>query len=34
MSKKAFSSILILGFFLLVIGFVVRVSKERVTEGI
>ena len=33
MSKKAFSSILILGFFLLVIGFVVRVSKERVTEG-
>jgi len=29
MSKKAFSSILILGFFLLVIGFIVRVSQER-----
>ena len=29
MSKKAFSSILILGFFLLVIGFIVRVSQDR-----
>ncbi|MDA1019688.1 MAG: alkaline phosphatase family protein [Bacteroidetes bacterium] len=33
MSKKAFSSILILGFFILIIGFVVRVSQERGTEG-